>query len=69
MSTGDINNLLDDLLGNPELQREFELNPRAVAARYDLTESQVTSLVEGDVDALIREGLAERHVQEMRVSW
>lgn len=69
MSDRDVNALLDDLTSDPELQREWELNPGDVAARYELTETQLASLLDGDVDALISEGLAERHVQQMRVSW
>lgn len=65
----DVNDLLDDLLNNPEVQREWELNPEMVASQYALTASQTRALVDGDVDALISEGLAERHVQQMRVSW
>jgi hypothetical protein len=65
----DVNDLLDDLLTDPELQRDWELNPETVASRYSLTSSQARALIDGDVDALIHEGLAERHVQQMRVSW
>ena len=65
----DVNDLLDDLLNNPKVQREWELNPEVVASRYSLTSSQARALVDGDVDALICEGLAQRHVQQMRVSW
>ena len=65
----DVNDLLDDLLNDPAVQREWELNPEAVASRYSLTASQARALIDGDVDALISEGLAERHVQQMRVSW
>jgi hypothetical protein len=65
----DVNELLDDLLNNPDLQREWELNPEVVANRYSLTSSQAQALIEGNVDALISEGLAQRHVQQMRVSW
>lgn len=69
MSERDVNALLDDLTTDPELQRQWELNPDEVASRYTLTETQLAALVDGDVDALISEGLAERHVQQMRVSW
>jgi hypothetical protein len=69
MAGGDINDLLDDLLGDPELQREWELNPSEVATRYTLTESELHALMDGDIDALVAGGLAERHVQQMRVSW
>jgi len=69
MSERDVNALLDDLTTDPELQRQWELNPGQVASRYTLTETQLAALVDGDVDALISEGLAERHVQQMRVSW
>jgi hypothetical protein len=65
----DVNDLLDDLLNDAAVQREWELNPETVAGRYSLTTSQARALIDGDVDALIREGLAERHVQQMRVSW
>jgi hypothetical protein len=65
----DVNDLLDDLLNDQTVQREWELNPETVASRYSLTTSQTRALIDGDVDALIREGLAERHVQQMRVSW
>lgn len=69
MSTRDINALLDDLSSDANLQRQWELNPTDVAKRYALTETQLASLLDGDIDALIDEGLAERHVQQMRVSW
>ncbi len=69
MNGKDVNDLLDDLLENPDLQREWELNPDEVASRYSLTDAQRKALFAGDVDALIEGGLAERHVQQMRVSW
>jgi hypothetical protein len=69
MSSLDVNALLDDLQRDAQLQREWELNPTEVARRYTLTEKQLALLLDGDVDGLIHEGLAERHVQEMRVSW
>ncbi len=69
MSKPDVNVLLDRLMRDAELQRRWELDPAGVAAEYELTESQLRSLVDGDVDALMAEGLAERHVQQMRVSW
>jgi hypothetical protein len=65
----DVNDLLDHLLNDPKVQREWELNPEIVATRYSLSYSQTRALIDGDVDALIREGLAERHVQQVRVSW
>jgi hypothetical protein len=69
MALPDINDLLDQLFRDPEFQREWELNPREVAKGFDLSESQLTALLDGDVDALISDGLAARHVQQMRVSW
>jgi hypothetical protein len=69
MSLRDINALLDDLYEDTQLQREWELNPAEVATRYALTDKQLALLLDGDVDSLIREGLAERHVQQIRVSW
>lgn len=65
----DINALLDDLQADATVQREWELNPHDVARRYNLTETQTLLLLDGDVDGLIKAGLAERHVQQMRVSW
>jgi hypothetical protein len=65
----DLNALLDDLIGNSDLQREWELNPQVVASRYQLTPSQMSALLDGDIDHLMAEGLAERHTQQMRVSW
>ena len=64
-----VNELLDALLSDPDVQRDWELNPEGVAERYDISDGQRRALLEGDVDALIAEGLAERHVQQMRVSW
>jgi hypothetical protein len=69
MSSPDINVLLDQLQHDTELQRKWELDPESVSRNYVLTETQRTALINGDVDALIAEGLAERHVQQMRVSW
>ncbi|MFE4924863.1 hypothetical protein [Streptomyces sp. NPDC056661] len=69
MSKNDVDILLDELSTNFDLQREWELNPIAVADRYALTETQRQALFDGDVDSLLAEGLAERHVQQMRVSW
>jgi hypothetical protein len=69
MSKPDVNALLDALMSDQELQKRWELNPRQVAGDYDLTPRQLDALLDGDVDALISEGLAERHVQQMRVSW
>lgn len=69
VSKPDVNVLLDRLMRDADLQRRWELEPAEVAAEYELTETQLRSLVDGDVDALVAEGLAERHVQQMRVSW
>ena len=69
MSKPDINALLDALAGDEELQKQWQLNPEQVAGDYALTPSQLSALLDGDIDALIGEGLAERHVQQMRVSW
>jgi hypothetical protein len=69
MSAPDVNSLLDDLYTNVDLQRDWELNPTEVAKRYALTEQQLKMLLEGDVEGLIRNGIAERHIQQMRVSW
>ncbi|HEU5160826.1 MAG TPA: hypothetical protein VFU43_27765 [Streptosporangiaceae bacterium] len=65
----DVNTLLDQLISDPDLQRQWELNPADVAKDYDLTKTQLKALLEGDIDALMQEGLAERHVQQMRVGW
>lgn len=69
MALPDINDLLDRLFRDSEFQRQWELNPREVAKGFALSESQLTALLDGDVDTLTKEGLAERHVQQMRVSW
>jgi hypothetical protein len=69
MALPDINDLLDQLFRDPDFQRQWELNPREVAKGFALSESQLTALLDGDVDALISDGLAARHVQQMRVSW
>jgi hypothetical protein len=69
VSQGDVNDLLDDLLASPELQRQWELNPTEVAALYTLSEQELQALLDGNIDALVSGGLAERHVQQMRVSW
>jgi Aromatic-ring-opening dioxygenase LigAB, LigA subunit len=69
MSSPDINDLLDALMGDVELQKRWELDPEQVAGDYALTPRQLAALLDGDIDALIGEGLAERHVQQMRVSW
>jgi hypothetical protein len=69
MSKLDINTLLDALMGDEELQKQWQLNPEQVAGHYDLTPRQLTAMLDGDIDTLISEGLAERHVQQMRVSW
>jgi hypothetical protein len=69
MTAPDINVLLDDLFENTDLQREWATNPEEVARRYSLTDAQRQALLDGDVDALMQQGLAERHVQLMRVSW
>jgi hypothetical protein len=69
MALPDINDLLDRLFRDAEFQRQWELNPTEIAKGYALTERQLRSLLDGDVDALVGDGLAERHVQQMRVSW
>jgi mannose-6-phosphate isomerase-like protein (cupin superfamily) len=69
VSLPDINTLLDQLLEDDELRRQWELNPSEVAKNYALTDAQLVALRDGDVDALLGEGLAERHIQQMRVSW
>lgn len=66
---GDVNDLLDDLASDIEVQRRWALEPETVAQEYRLTPNQAEALMTGDVDRLIGEGLADRHVQEMRVSW
>ncbi|MCY4559410.1 MAG: hypothetical protein OXF79_24155 [Chloroflexi bacterium] len=65
----DVNQLLDDLMSDTNIQEQWTLNPNRVAAEYNLTEAQTVALLSGNVDSLIAEGLAARHVQEMRVSW
>ncbi|MEU7723850.1 hypothetical protein AB0B78_01080 [Streptomyces sp. NPDC040724] len=65
----DVNALLDRLATDPEFQARWEVDPDSVLGEFDLTESQRAALASGDVDSLIDEGLAERHVQQMRVSW
>ncbi|WP_237388138.1 hypothetical protein [Xenorhabdus sp. Sc-CR9] len=65
----DVNNLLDDLISKPEVQVRWENEPEEVMQEYQLTLAQYHALSEGNIDALINEGLADRHVQQMRVSW
>lgn len=65
----DVNDLLDDLTSDPEMRKHWALDPAAVARDYNLTATQTDALLTGDVDRLVVEGLADRHVQEMRVSW
>jgi hypothetical protein len=69
MALPDINDLLDQLFRDTEFQQQWELNPHEMAKGFTLSESQLTALLDGDVDTLISNGLAERHVQQMRVSW
>ncbi|MBD1583317.1 hypothetical protein [Pseudoalteromonas sp. S16_S37] len=69
MKNNDINALLDALLNDPDVQKEWELNPELITQKYDLTDEQRRCLLDGDVDTLIEQGLAQRHVQQMRVSW
>jgi hypothetical protein len=64
-----VDRLLDDLLSSTDVQKRWALNPELVAKEYQLTETQTAAMISGDVERLIAEGLAERHVQEMRVSW
>jgi hypothetical protein len=61
--------LLDRLVSDSELQARWEIDPESVLDEFDLTDEQRKALVTGDVDYLIGSGLAERHVQQMRVSW
>ncbi|MBI6548501.1 hypothetical protein [Xenorhabdus lircayensis] len=65
----DVNDLLDDLISKPEVQARWENEPEQVMQEYQLTSAQYCALSEGNIDALISEGLADRHVQQMRVSW
>lgn len=65
----DVNVLLDRLISDSELQVRWEVDPESVLDDFDLTAEQRRALVAGDVDFLIQAGLAERHVQQMRVSW
>ncbi|MDC9597416.1 hypothetical protein [Xenorhabdus anantnagensis] len=65
----DVNDLLDDLISKPEVQVRWENEPEQVMQEYQLTQAQYRALSEGNIDALINEGLADRHVQQMRVSW
>jgi len=68
-SKNGVDQLLDDLISDNEVQKRWALNPEEIAKEYSLTEEQKAAMIEGDVDALIAGGLAERHVQEMRVYW
>ncbi|MDC9621682.1 hypothetical protein KKI90_05115 [Xenorhabdus bovienii] len=68
-TTKDVNDLLDDLVSKPEVQARWEDVPEQVMQEYQLTPAQYRALSEGNIDALINEGLADRHVQQMRVSW
>jgi hypothetical protein len=65
----DVNALLDRLASDPELQARWEVDPDSVVKEFDLTDAQRDALLSGDVDSLVEQGLAERHVQQMRVSW
>ncbi|CAM4060900.1 hypothetical protein [Xenorhabdus thuongxuanensis] len=65
----DVNELLDDLISKPEVQARWENEPEKVMQEYQLTPEQYHALSEGNIDALINEGLADRHIQQMRVSW
>jgi hypothetical protein len=65
----DVNALLDRLASDPDFQARWEVDPDAVAKEFDLTDAQREALLSGDVDSLVEQGLAERHVQQMRVSW
>ncbi len=65
----DVNALLDRLVADPHLQARWEVDPDCVLQEFDITDSQRAALLNGDVDSLIEAGLAERHVQQMRVSW
>ena len=56
-------------MANTEVQKQWALNPKSVALEYGLTETQANAMIAGDIESLITEGLAERHIQEMRVSW
>lgn len=64
-----IDRLLDDLISNTDVQKRWAMNPELLAKEYELTETQTAAMINGDVESLIAEGLTERHVQEMRVSW
>ncbi len=65
----DVNALLDRLVSDPEFQSQWEVDPESVLGQFDVTDVQREALMTGDVDSLIEAGLAERHVQQMRVSW
>ncbi len=65
----DVNVLLDDLIAKPEIQARWENEPDQLIQEYHLTPEQYRALTDGDIDALINQGLAERHIQQMRVSW
>jgi hypothetical protein len=65
----DVNVLFDRLVSDPELQARWEVDPETVLDEFDVTAAQRAALIAGDVDSLIEEGLAERHVQQMRVGW
>ncbi len=64
-----VNDLLDDLINDPDMQRDWELNPTEVLKNYALGEAERQALLDGDVDKLIELGLAERHTKQMRVYW
>lgn len=65
----DVNALLDRLGSDPELQARWEVDPQSVLEQFDVTDTQREALLAGDVESLIEAGLAERHVQQIRVSW
>jgi len=44
-----INDLLDTLLNDPEVQRQWELNSGLWQVQYSLTDSQMRALLDGNV--------------------
>ncbi|MBF0780642.1 MULTISPECIES: arginine deiminase [unclassified Granulicatella] len=54
----ELEKLISDLQGNPNLIADFILDPEATVDRYDLSAHQRKAILSGDLDSLVSIGIS-----------
>lgn len=54
----ELEELINDLQGNPNLIADFILNPKTVVERYNLSASEKSAILTGDLDSLVSVGVS-----------